>query len=109
MGSSNIEELEKCIAYTARKRKKLFESAQEICSTLASGIVSEVKNVKSDTPLEFLGFRPIIIRRLREEGINTLDDLLSRAWIEIGKIPGFGNKKIEEITQALASHGIFKK
>jgi DNA-directed RNA polymerase subunit alpha len=43
---------------------------------------------------------------LKRVGIETIGDLVSKSDAELGAIPNFGKKSIEEVKDALASHGL---
>ncbi|HEY4977028.1 MAG TPA: DNA-directed RNA polymerase subunit alpha [Gaiellaceae bacterium] len=43
---------------------------------------------------------------LKRVGIETIGDLVSKAEVELGAIPNFGKKSIEEVKETLAAHGL---
>ncbi len=43
---------------------------------------------------------------LKRVGIETIGDLVSKTEIELGAIPNFGKKSIEEVKETLAAHGL---
>jgi DNA-directed RNA polymerase subunit alpha len=43
---------------------------------------------------------------LKRVGIETIGDLTSKSEAELVAIPNFGRKSIEEVREALASHGL---
>jgi len=43
---------------------------------------------------------------LKRVGIETIGDLVSKSEAELGAIPNFGRKSIEEVKDSLASHGL---
>ena len=43
---------------------------------------------------------------LKRVGIETIGDLVSKSEAELGAIPNFGKKSIEEVKDSLASHGL---
>src|SRR5204862_6624157 len=43
---------------------------------------------------------------LKRVGIETIGDLVSKTETELGTIPNFGKKSIEEVKETLAAHGL---
>ena len=43
---------------------------------------------------------------LKRVGIETIGDLVSKSEVELGAIPNFGKKSIEEVKETLAQHGL---
>jgi DNA-directed RNA polymerase subunit alpha len=43
---------------------------------------------------------------LKRVGIETIGDLISKTEVELGAIPNFGKKSIEEVKETLAAHGL---
>jgi DNA-directed RNA polymerase subunit alpha len=43
---------------------------------------------------------------LKRVGIETIGDLVSKTESELGTIPNFGKKSIEEVKETLAAHGL---
>jgi DNA-directed RNA polymerase subunit alpha len=43
---------------------------------------------------------------LKRVGIETIGDLVTKSENELGAIPNFGKKSIEEVKETLASHGL---
>jgi len=43
---------------------------------------------------------------LKRVGIETIGDLVSKSEVELGAIPNFGKKSIEEVKETLAAHGL---
>jgi len=43
---------------------------------------------------------------LKRVGIETIGDLVSKTEVELGSIPNFGKKSIEEVKETLAAHGL---
>jgi len=43
---------------------------------------------------------------LKRVGIETIGDLVSKTEVELGAIPNFGKKSIEEVKETLAAHGL---
>lgn len=105
----SIEQLKAIIRSSAQIREKLFVYAQEICSALATDTLPDLQKRDVTQPLESLGFRPAIIRKMKEQGVHTVEDLLSKSWSYLWRIPGFGKRKVEEVEQVLASHGFYLK
>ena len=43
---------------------------------------------------------------LKRVGIETIGELVSKSEAELGAIPNFGKKSIEEVKETLAQHGL---
>jgi len=43
---------------------------------------------------------------LKRVGIETIGDLVSKSEAELGAIPNFGKKSIEEVKDSLGAHGL---
>ncbi len=50
-----------------------------------------------------------VLHNLKEEGIHTVDDLLALSLRDLKKIPGIGERSVEEILEALAERGLALK
>ncbi len=60
-------------------------------------------------PLEELGLSTRVLHNLKEEGIHTVEDLLALSLRDLKKVPGIGERSIEEIKEALAERGLALK
>jgi len=60
-------------------------------------------------PLEELGLSTRVLHNLKEEGIHTVEDLLALSLRDLKKIPGIGERSVEEIKAALAQRGLALK
>jgi len=74
-------------------------------TTVVQPEVEEEAPGEDMTPLTELGLDPRACNLLREEGIVTLGDLLSRSREEILDIHGFGEKTLERVAAQLAELG----
>jgi DNA-directed RNA polymerase subunit alpha len=59
--------------------------------------------------LDELGLSTRVLHNLKEEGIHTVDDLLALSLRDLKKIPGIGERSVEEILEALAERGLSLK
>ncbi len=60
-------------------------------------------------PLEELGLSTRVLHNLKEEGIHTVEDLLALSLRDLKKVPGIGERSVEEIKEALAERGLALK
>jgi len=60
-------------------------------------------------PLEELGLSTRVLHNLKEEGIHTVEDLLALSAKDLKKVPGIGERSVEEIKEALAAKGLALK
>ena len=59
--------------------------------------------------LDELGLSTRVLHNLKEEGIHTVDDLLALTLRDLKKVPGIGERSVEEILEALAERGLSLK
>ena len=59
--------------------------------------------------LEELGLSSRVLHNLKEEGVHTIDDLLALSLRDLKKIPGIGERSVEEIKNALEARGLALK
>ncbi|MGD0166548.1 MAG: DNA-directed RNA polymerase subunit alpha [Gaiellaceae bacterium] len=87
---TDVEKIEGLTQVTAS------EAAPE--STVAHGM--------ENFPIEELELGVRSYNCLKRVGIETIGDLVSKAEAELGAIPNFGKKSIEEVKETLAAHGL---
>ncbi len=75
-------------------------------TTEAQPEVEEEASTEDLTPLSELGLDQRACNLLREEGIVTLGDLLSRSREELLDIHGFGEKTLERVAERLGEMGL---
>ncbi len=56
--------------------------------------------------LEGLGLTTRVLHSLKEEGIDSVDALLALSDRDLKKVPGIGERSLDEIKQQLAQHGL---
>lgn len=56
---------------------------------------------RSETPIKELGLRPPIMQRLKDAGIDTIEQLLQKSRDDLLAIQGMGAKKATEVMEAL--------
>ena len=61
------------------------------------------------TPLAELGLPTRVLHNLQEEGIHTVEDLLALTKRDLKRVPGIGERSLEEIVEALAERGLALK
>ncbi|MDX2007054.1 MAG: DNA-directed RNA polymerase subunit alpha [Meiothermus sp.] len=59
--------------------------------------------------LEDLGLTTRVLHNLKEEGIETVESLLALSEREMKKVPGIGDRSLQEIKDCLAQHGLVMK
>jgi len=75
----------------------------------APAAVEEPAAAEERMPLEELGLSTRVLHNLKEEGIHTVEDLLALSLRDLKKVPGIGERSIEEIKEALAERGLALK
>ncbi|RDI95868.1 DNA-directed RNA polymerase subunit alpha [Meiothermus sp. QL-1] len=56
--------------------------------------------------LEDLGLTTRVLHNLKEEGIESVESLLALSEKELKKVPGIGDRSLQEIKDCLAQHGL---
>ncbi len=56
--------------------------------------------------LDGLGLTTRVLHSLKEEGINSVDDLIALSERDLKKVPGVGERSLDEIKQQLATYGL---
>ncbi len=59
--------------------------------------------------LDDLGLTTRVLHNLKEEGIETVESLLALSEKELKKVPGIGDRSLQEIKDCLAQHGLAMK
>ncbi|AEB12433.1 DNA-directed RNA polymerase subunit alpha [Marinithermus hydrothermalis] len=59
--------------------------------------------------LDDLGLSTRVLHNLKEEGIDSIENLLALTERELKKVPGIGERSVEEIKERLAEHGLSLK
>ena len=99
------------IASAGRTLVELFGLAREL-NTAAEGIeigpapVDAVLPGELSIPIEDLDLSVRSYNCLKRAGIQTIGDLLAKSENELGAIPNFGKKSIDEVIETLVSRGL---
>ncbi len=64
---------------------------------------------ESRTPLEELDLSTRVLHNLKEEGVHTVEDLLVLSLRDLKKIPGIGERSVDEILERLKARGLSLK
>jgi len=75
-------------------------------ATAEAAVESTVAHGMENFPIEELEFGVRSYNCLKRVGIETIGDLVSKTEVELGAIPNFGKKSIEEVKETLAAHGL---
>jgi DNA-directed RNA polymerase subunit alpha len=67
---------------------------------------STVAHGMENFPIEELELGVRSYNCLKRVGIETIGDLVTKTEVELGAIPNFGKKSIEEVKETLAAHGL---
>ncbi|MCX7783608.1 MAG: DNA-directed RNA polymerase subunit alpha [Meiothermus sp.] len=59
--------------------------------------------------LDDLGLTTRVLHNLKEEGIESVESLLALSERELKKVPGIGDRSLQEIKDCLAQHGLVMK
>lgn len=59
--------------------------------------------------LEDLGLTTRVLHNLKEEGIESVESLLALSEKELKRVPGIGDRSLQEIRECLAQHGLVMK
>ncbi|RIH81492.1 DNA-directed RNA polymerase subunit alpha [Meiothermus luteus] len=59
--------------------------------------------------LEDLGLSTRVLHNLKEEGIESVESLLALSERELKRVPGIGERSLQEIKDCLAQHGLTMK
>ncbi|MGC9973978.1 MAG: DNA-directed RNA polymerase subunit alpha [Gaiellaceae bacterium] len=84
------------------------EKIEGLTQVAAAEAVAEttVAHGMENFPIEELELGVRSYNCLKRVGIETIGDLVSKTEIELGAIPNFGKKSIEEVKETLAAHGL---
>jgi DNA-directed RNA polymerase subunit alpha len=84
------------------------EKIEGLTQVAAAEAVAEttVAHGMENFPIEELELGVRSYNCLKRVGIETIGDLISKAEAELGAIPNFGKKSIEEVKETLAAHGL---
>lgn len=69
----------------------------------------EPRGYASYLTLDDLGFTTRVLHNLKEEGIESVESLLALSERELKKVPGIGERSLQEIKDCLAQHGLVMK
>ncbi len=76
-------------------------------STVAPAVPPAAKGV--GLTLDDLGLTTRVLHNLKEEGIESVESLLALSERELKKVPGIGDRSLQEIKDCLAQHGLVMK
>jgi len=65
--------------------------------------------VSTGLTLDDLGLTTRVLHNLKEEGIESVESLLALSERELKKVPGIGERSLQEIKDILAQHGLEMK
>jgi DNA-directed RNA polymerase subunit alpha len=84
------------------------EKIEGLTQVAAAEITPEatVAHGMENFPIEELELGVRSYNCLKRVGIETIGDLVTKTEIELGAIPNFGKKSIEEVKETLAAHGL---
>jgi DNA-directed RNA polymerase subunit alpha len=84
------------------------EKIEGLTQVAAAEITPEatVAHGMENFPIEELELGVRSYNCLKRVGIETIGDLVSKTEVELGAIPNFGKKSIEEVKETLAAHGL---
>jgi DNA-directed RNA polymerase subunit alpha len=84
------------------------EKIEGLTQVAAAEAVAEttVAHGMENFPIEELELGVRSYNCLKRVGIETIGDLVSKTEVELGAIPNFGKKSIEEVKETLAAHGL---
>jgi DNA-directed RNA polymerase subunit alpha len=63
-------------------------------------------NVEGGLTLEDLGLTTRVLHNLKEEGIESIESLMALEERELKKVPGIGDRSLQEIKDCLLQHGL---
>ena len=75
-------------------------------ATDGAGAEASIAHPMENFPIEELELGVRSYNCLKRVGIETIGDLVSKSENELGAIPNFGKKSIEEVKETLATHGL---
>jgi DNA-directed RNA polymerase subunit alpha len=76
-------------------------------ATTQSTALSESKGI--GLTLDDLGLTTRVLHNLKEEGIESVESLLALSEKELKRVPGIGERSLQEIKDCLAQHGLAMK
>ncbi len=84
------------------------EKIEGLTQVAAAEITPEatVAHGMENFPIEELELGVRSYNCLKRVGIETIGDLVTKTEVELGAIPNFGKKSIEEVKETLAAHGL---
>ena len=84
------------------------EKIEGLTQVAATEAVAEatVAHGMENFPIEELELGVRSYNCLKRVGIETIGDLVSKTDVELGAMPNFGKKSIEEVKETLAAHGL---
>jgi DNA-directed RNA polymerase subunit alpha len=84
------------------------EKIEGLTQVAAAEAVTEttVAHGMENFPIEELELGVRSYNCLKRVGIETIGDLVSKTDVELGAMPNFGKKSIEEVKETLAAHGL---
>jgi DNA-directed RNA polymerase subunit alpha len=71
--------------------------------------VAAAKSESTGVSLEGLGLTTRVLHSLKEEGIDSVEALLSLSDKDLKKVPGVGDRSLDEIKKQLAQNGLYLK
>ena len=108
-----IEETKKILAEREATRKeeaeqKKAENLEKLAENeeISAKAGKKKKEVQDEVTVEDLNIPTRIIGILKDEGIESLDDLATKSEEELANIEGLGDKGIKEIKKAIGSYGL---
>lgn len=78
-------------------------------STAPAGTPPAPAPVSTGLTLDDLGLTTRVLHNLKEEGIESVESLLALSERELKKVPGIGERSLQEIKDILAQHGLEMK
>ena len=88
--------------------EELEEKPVETAPEVEAADATEVAERPALT-LDDLGLSTRVLHNLKEEGIDSIENLLALTERELKKVPGIGERSVEEIKERLAEHGLSLK
>ena len=86
--------------------EKMEGFGEAAAATEGGSIEPSLAHGMENFPIEELELGVRSYNCLKRVGIETIGDLVSKTETELGTIPNFGKKSIEEVKETLAAHGL---
>jgi DNA-directed RNA polymerase subunit alpha len=86
--------------------EKIEGFGEAAVSTDGAGAEAPLAHGMENFPIEELELGVRSYNCLKRVGIETIGDLVSKSETELGAIPNFGKKSIEEVKETLETHGL---